>query len=72
MPFVIESMFPKRAFVIVSHMFAFAVDAFEGMVAWFSLSSFEPGGIELGVGLTASHHISMMLQLVRSIALLTF
>jgi len=33
MPFVIESMFPKRAFVIVSHMFAFAVDAFEDMVA---------------------------------------
>jgi len=33
-------MFPKRALVVICHMFALAVDAFEGVRAWFALSGF--------------------------------
>ena len=40
MLFVIESVFPKGALVVVCHVFTFAVDAFEGVWAWFALSSF--------------------------------
>jgi len=50
-PFAIKSMFPKGAFVVVCYIFTFAVDIFEGVGAWFTLSSFEPGGIELGISL---------------------
>jgi len=39
-PFVIESVLPKGAFVVICHMFAFAVDAFEIVRAWFTLSGF--------------------------------
>jgi len=37
---MIEFMLPKGAFVVVCHVFAFAVEAFEVMRAWFALSSF--------------------------------
>jgi len=33
-------MFPKGAFVVVCHVFAFAVDTFEGVRAWLTLSGF--------------------------------
>jgi len=65
-------MFPKGAFVVVCYVFTFAVDIFEGIGAWFALSIFEPGGIELGISLIVPCYISMVLQLIRSIALLTF
>jgi len=40
-PVPIESISPEGAFVVVSHMFTFAVDAFEGMRARQALCSFE-------------------------------
>jgi len=33
-------MFLKGAFVVICHVFAFAVDAFEDVRTWFTLSSF--------------------------------
>jgi len=33
-------MFPEGALVVVYHVFAFAVDTFEKVRAWFTLSSF--------------------------------
>ena len=36
---MIESMFPKEVLVVIYHVFTFAVDAFEVMRAWFTLSS---------------------------------
>jgi len=38
--FTIESVLPKGALVVVCHVFAFAVDTFEAMRAWFALSGF--------------------------------
>ena len=37
---MIESVFPKGALIVICHVFAFAVDVFEGVRAWFALSSF--------------------------------
>jgi len=37
---MIESMLPKGAFVVIYHVFAFAVNAFEIVRAWFTLSGF--------------------------------
>jgi len=37
---MIESVFPKGALVVICHVFAFAVDTFEVMRAWFTLGSF--------------------------------
>jgi len=39
-PLAIESVFLKEALVVICHVFAFAVDVFEGVRAWFALSSF--------------------------------
>jgi len=40
-PVPIELISPEGAFVVVGHVFAFAVDAFEGMRARQALCSFE-------------------------------
>jgi len=33
-------MFSKGTFVVICHVFAFAVDIFEGVKAWLTLSGF--------------------------------
>jgi len=40
-------VFSKGAFVIICYVFAFAVDTFEGVGAWFILSSFKLRGVKL-------------------------
>jgi len=35
-----EPVFPEGALVVVCHVFTFAVDAFEVVRAWFTLSGF--------------------------------
>jgi len=37
---MIESVFPEGVLVVICHVFAFAVDTFEVVKAWFTLSSF--------------------------------
>jgi len=41
MPVPIESISPEGAFVVIGHVFAFAVDAFEGVRTRQALCSFE-------------------------------
>jgi len=38
--FVVEVMFPEGTQVVISQVFAFAVDILEGVRAWFTLSCF--------------------------------
>jgi len=45
MPIPVESVFPEGAFVVVSHVFAFAIDAFERMRARQALGNFKLGGV---------------------------
>jgi len=45
MPIPVESVSPEGTFVVISHVFAFAIDAFEGMRARQTLGSFKSGGI---------------------------
>jgi len=40
----VESVSSEGAFVVVSHVFAFAIDAFEGVRARQALGSFKSGG----------------------------
>jgi len=44
-PISVESVSPKGALVVVSYVFAFAINAFEGMRTWYALGSFELGGV---------------------------
>jgi len=41
----IESISPEGAFVVVSHMFTFAIDAFKEIRTEHALGSFELGGV---------------------------
>ena len=43
MPISVESVSPEGTLVVVGHVFAFAIDAFEGMRTWHALGSFELG-----------------------------
>jgi len=58
MPIPVESVSPEGAFVVVSYMFAFAIDAFEGMRTRQALGSFKSGGFDLGLAL--QHHASSL------------
>jgi len=31
MPFIVEAIFPERALIVISYMFAFTIDTFENM-----------------------------------------
>jgi len=44
-PVPIESISPEGAFVVISHVFTFAIDAFERMRARQALCSFESRGV---------------------------
>jgi len=44
-PVPIESISPEGAFVVVSYVFAFAIDAFEGVRARQALCSFDSRGV---------------------------
>jgi len=57
-PISIESVSPEGAFKVVSHVFTFAIDAFEGMRTGYALGSFESGGFDLGLAL--QHHASSL------------
>jgi len=52
-PVSVESVSPEGAFEVVSHVFTFAIDAFEGVRTGHALGSFESGGGRFGVGFTA-------------------
>jgi len=45
MPIPVESVSPEEAFVVVSYVFAFAIDAFEEMRTRQTLGSFKLGGV---------------------------
>jgi len=45
MPIPVESVSPEGAFVVISYVFAFAINAFEGVRARQALGSFESGGV---------------------------
>jgi len=47
---MVEPMFPKGALVVICHVFAFAVDAFEVMRAWFTLGSFQSWRVQFEIG----------------------
>jgi len=53
MSFLIEAIPPERAFVVVSHVIAFAAYVFENMGARSALCCFKSQWVELGVGLAA-------------------
>jgi len=57
-PISVESVSPEGTFVVVSHVFTFAIDAFEGMRTRHALGSFELGGFDLGLAL--QHHASSL------------
>jgi len=44
MPVSVESVSPEGAFVVVSHVVTFTIDAFEGVRAQQVLGSFKSGG----------------------------
>jgi len=44
-PVSVESVSPEGTFGVVSHVFAFAIDAFEGVRTGRALGSFEMGGL---------------------------
>jgi len=58
MPIPVESVSPEEAFVVVSHVFAFAIDVFEGMRTRQALCSFKLEGFDLGLAL--QHHASSL------------
>jgi len=45
MPISVESVSPEGAFVVVSHVFAFAIDTFEGIRTRQALCSFKSMGV---------------------------
>jgi len=45
MPVSIESVSLEGAFVVISHVVAFAIDTFEEVRAWQVLGSFKLGGV---------------------------
>jgi len=45
MPVSVELVSPEGAFVVVSHVVTFAIDAFEGVRARQALGSFKLGGV---------------------------
>jgi len=44
-PISVESVSPEGAFVVINHVFTFAIDAFEGMRTGHALGSFESRGV---------------------------
>jgi len=44
-PISVELVSPEGAFEVISHVFTFAIDAFEGMRTVHVLGSFESGGV---------------------------
>ena len=69
---LIESVSLVRAFVIVSHMLAFAVDTFESMRVWFTLFGFQLRRIHFEVSLVTPCYVSVVFDLVGPTAFLTF
>ena len=47
---MVKSVFPKGALVVICHVFAFVVDAFEVMRAWFTLGSFQSWRVQFEIG----------------------
>jgi len=45
MPISVESVSPEGAFIVVSHVFTFAIDAFEEMRTRQALGSFKSEGV---------------------------
>jgi len=67
MPLVVEPVLPKWILITISLVFAFAVDAFEQMRAWFTFCSFEPWRIDFEIGFATLCHVSMMFKFVGAI-----
>jgi len=44
-PISVESVSPAGAFEVISHVFTFVIDAFEGMRTGHALGSFESEGV---------------------------
>jgi len=44
-PISVEVVSPEEAFIVVSHVFTFVIDAFEGMRTRQALGSFESRGV---------------------------
>jgi len=44
-PISVESVSPEEALVVVGHVFAFAIDAFERIRTWHALGGFKSGGV---------------------------
>jgi len=59
MPIPVESVSLEEVFVVVSHVFAFAIDVFEGMRARQALGSFKSGG-GFNLGLALQHHANSL------------
>jgi len=57
-PVSVELVSPEGTFGVVSHVFTFAIDAFEGVRTGRTLGSFESGGFDLGLAL--QHHASSL------------
>jgi len=72
MPFLVKSVPPERALVIICHVIAFAVCTFEFMRAWFACLCFKPWGVNFVIYLTTPSHIFVVFKFMRTIALLTF
>jgi len=71
-PFSIELVFPEGAFGIIHKMVLFAVNAFEGVWAWFSFLCFELGGIRFTIPFAVPGQVSVVLEFVGSAAFLAF
>jgi len=44
-PFSIEAVSPEWAFIVISHVVSFVIDAFERVGAWQTLGGFEVRGV---------------------------
>jgi len=70
MPLAVEPVLPKWTLITISLVFAFVVDAFEQMRAWFTFCSFEPWRIDFEIGFATPCHVSMMFKFVGAITYL--
>jgi len=71
-PFPVELVFPERAFGVIREMVFFAVNAFEGVWAWFTFLCFESGGICFIVPFTTPSQVSVVFEFVGASTLLAF
>ena len=72
MPLSVESVPPVWGFVIISHMFAFAVDTFKSIRTWFALFSFQSRRICFEVSLATRCYVSVVFDFVGPTTFLTF